>query len=132
MYDNPTTITYTWGLVDFGAGGDSVAFQGPPGATGVIRDISASATETFNAVTTEGRVDVGTVADPDAYASLAMGTTADAAAVVAADSDFTDRTLPADTQVEVDFVAPVGGTPAGIAAVFITVDWNLAQPRTPT
>jgi hypothetical protein len=125
-YDNPLTITYTWGLHDFGAGAAAYEFQGPAGKSGRLRHVGITVTETFTADTTPGYVRVGTTADPDAYAQLELGTTAvdngyfseanDADAIIEPD-------LPADTEVEVDFVSPTGGTPAGAGHVFVVVDW---------
>lgn len=126
-YDNPLVgpVTYNFGLHDFGAGAGAFAFKGPPGKRGRIEDIGVAVTETFNAVTTPGYVRVGTGADPDAYAELNMGTAA--ATDFYNTQDDTDaiinNLLPADTQIEVAFVAPTGGTPAGIGYVHIVVTW---------
>lgn len=131
MYDNPLTITHKIAdKHDFGAGGDSISVTGPAGATGVLRHIGVSCVgETFTNVTTGALVQVGTAADVDAYAELDVGALADTNSVAAADTDFTDRSLPADTPVEVTFVAPTGGTPAGIGNVEIVIDWNAANPK---
>ena len=124
-YDQPVTITYSFGVHDFGAGGDSLSVKGPAGKTGRLVDIIASAVETFNAVTTEGRIEIGTAADTDAYASMGLGTLADTNSQAASESagDIIDDGIPADTQVEVTFVAPVGGTPAGQAHVHVVIEW---------
>lgn len=125
MYDNPQTVTYSFGEHDFGAAGDALAIKGLPGKKGKIRDIGVAVTETFNAVTTSAFIRLGTAADPDAYAELALGTAADTNyfnvlddtdAIIAAD-------VPASTQIEVAFVAPTGGTPAGKGYVNIVIDW---------
>src|SRR5688572_4318081 len=107
-YANPIlTIPYTWDNFDFGNGDGAVSFQGPSGLTGRIREVIAYATETFNSVTTEAFINIGTVADADAYASVALGDLADTDTFVASkdDPDWNLQTdaLPADTQVEVAF-----------------------------
>ena len=126
-YSNPhQSITYWYPSHDFGAGAGAVSFQGPSGMTGKLKDIVVNATETFNAVTTPAYVRIGTGSDADAYAEANLGTTA-ATDMFVATQDDTDAIIlsdiPADTQVEVAFVAPTGGTPAGIGTVGIVVDW---------
>lgn len=125
-YSNPQmTIGYPYTDQDFGAGNISTSFKGPSGMVGRLREITVIASETFNAVTTQGYVRVGTGGDADAYAELDMGATAATDTIVASarSGALIAQDLPADTQVEVAFVAPTGGTPAGIATVIITVDW---------
>jgi len=124
-YDNPVTIAYSFGNHDFGTAGESFSFKGPVGKQGKLKDIIVSATETFNAVTTEAEVQVGTAADPDANALLGLGTLADTDTVTAQETSgaIIDADIDADAQVEVTYVAPTGGTPAGMAYVTIVVDW---------
>lgn len=124
-YSNPLTITHSYSAVDFGAGGNVTSLKGPSGKRGELREIIVSATETFNAVTTDGDVQVGTAADPNAYAELTLGTLADTDSITATATAgaIIEASLPADTQVEVTFTAPTGGTPAGIADVQIVIDW---------
>ena len=124
-YSQPDRRAYAFGSHDFGAGGESLSVKGPAGKKGKLIDICVSATETFNAVTTEGFVNVGTGADPDAYASFGLGTLADTDSALAStvSGDIIDPDIPADTQVEVTFVAPTGGTPAGIGYVNLWIDW---------
>lgn len=124
-YDNPSTVTYSFPAHDFGAGADALAIKGPSGKTGRLIDVGVAVKETFTATTTPAYVRLGTASDADAYAELNMAT--------AADTDYwntqddTDAiissTLPADTQIEVAFVSPTGGTPAGIGDVNIVVEW---------
>ena len=124
-YDHPQSQSYCFGIHDFGAGGDALSIKGPSGKTGRLIDIVVSATETFNAVTTEGAVQVGTAADPDAFASLGLGTLADTDSKSASETAgaIIAEALPADTPIEVTFVAPVGGTPAGQGYVHIHTEW---------
>lgn len=125
-YNNPDVITYSLGSHDFGAGGADLAIKAPKGYTqGRILDVGVAVTETFTATTTPAYVRVGTGADPDAYVELNMGTAA--ATDYYNTADDTDAIINADvtdTQLEVAFVAPTGGTPAGIGLVSITVAWT--------
>lgn len=125
-YSNPLVITYVLPAVDFGAGDSAHAVKPPKGFTrGRLMDVGVAVTETFNQVTTQGFVRVGTATDADAYAELQMGAAAatnfyntqdDTDAIIDAD-------IPAATQLEVACIAPTGGTPAGIGSVHITIAW---------
>lgn len=127
MYDQPRTVTHPLPGTehDFGAGAGAVSFKGPKGKKGRIIDVGVYVTETFTADTTPGYVRVGTASDPDAYAQLQM----DAAAITDTWNTVDDpdailnEALPADTQIEVAFVAPTGGTPAGKGHPYIVVEW---------
>ncbi len=127
-YSNPPfSITYQFASHDFGAGAGATSFKGPKGMVGVLRDIILfDVTETFNAVTTPAFIRVGTSGDADAYAEANLGTTAATDTFVASQDD-TDaiiaKDLPANTQIEVTYVAPTGGTPAGIGRAAVVVDW---------
>ncbi len=133
-YAGGLPVSYNLGLHDFGSGGDALAIPVPGGFTkGRIREIAVSATETFTAVTTPGYVRIGTGADPDKFAELSLGTTADTDAVSAAAQDGAMKdgdglgpgVFNADglTQLEVALVAPTGGTPAGIGHVNVAIEW---------
>lgn len=128
-YANPIQrISYSWPEHDFGAGDGAVSFQGPSGLTGRLRDIIVHCTETFNEVTTEGNVSLGTSGDADAYALANLGSLADTDTFVASTDDtdwlIAEAALPADTQVEVVFTAPTGGTPAGKGSVTVVCEWS--------
>lgn len=133
-YDNPMRITYNLGLHDYGAGGDSLAIPVPAGASRCrIEEIALSATETFNEVTTEGLVQLGTVGDADRYAQLAVGSLADTDGLGLTDAGkfdighggrgVVDFGQEGTTQIEVTLVAPTGGTPAGIAHTNVCIAW---------
>lgn len=132
-YDNPLVITYGLGDHDFGAAGDALAIKPPPGVSrGRIVDIHVAVKETFTATTTPAFIRLGTAADPDYYAELNMGTAADTDAYsirnIAGGYDAVvfrsiDLVQDAVSQVEVVFVAPTGGTPAGIGSVSIAIAW---------
>ncbi len=128
-YENPTRVSYNFGSHDFGAGAGAHAVKPPKGKkNGRVVDIHLGPiSETFTQVTTPGYVRVGTTGDPDLYAELNCGAAAltDAYNLSDAGSVNSNIDLVADSisQVEVTFVAPTGGTPAGIAVVTLVVDW---------
>ncbi len=136
-YDRPMQVTYSWPGIDFGDGNKTGRIKPPAGAKfGRIEEIGVNVTETFNQVTTPGYVRVGTVDDADAYAELNMGAAAintyygsadndpfDAAAKDHIDMDRDAAAGTAITYLAVAFVAPTGGTPAGIGTPMITVSW---------
>lgn len=136
-YDRPFTVPYCFGVIDFGAGNVASAIPKPYGMTFArIEEISVSVSETFNQVTTPGYVRVGTASDADKFAEMNMGAAAitdgystkdDTDAIKAAGLNIN---LASDgdsgaalAQLEVTFVAPTGGTPAGIGIPTIVVSW---------
>ena len=125
-YATPLTISHTWPSHDFGAGAGAVSLKGPKGKRGYIEDIMLACTETFNTDTTTGKIRIGTSGDADAYAEADLGATAITDTYVASISDTNaviNPDLPADTQIEVTFVSPTGGIPAGIGTVTVIVSW---------
>lgn len=131
-YDNPVVITYSFGSINFGSG-SAYALKPPPGVSrGKIVDIQVQVSTLFTAVTTPAYIRLGTSGDADFYAELNMGTAAatDAYgirnisggydAVVFRSIDIVQDNL---SQVEVVFVAPTGGTPAGVGVVNIAIAW---------
>jgi hypothetical protein len=124
-YSDPRPYAYSFGAIDFGAGGDAIVISGPKGKQGSLKEILVSATETFTNTTTEGFVKVGSAAAGAQYANMGLGTLADGADQRLTDTkaDLVLDALPADTDVHVTFVAPTGGTPAGIGFVQIMIEW---------
>lgn len=126
-YATPLVLDQGWrGVFDFGSGGKTYAFQGPSGKKGRIIDLMASAVETFTNTTTGAIIKLGTIAADDAYGTFDLGTLADNDCFVASvdsPTGFVTQELPADTLVKVTFVAPTGGTPAGMGLVSIPVAW---------
>lgn len=124
-YDNGIVIPYVFAAADFGAGSITRDIQGPAGLRGRPLGVSLAATETFNAVTTGARVDVGTAADPDAYLSYAVGTLAAGSGATPIDGNGLTvlGDLPADTEARISLIAPTGGTPAGIADTTVLICW---------
>jgi len=131
-YDNPLTITYSFGLFDFGGAGDITAIPVPFGKTRCkIEEIYVLAAEIF---TTGGKVEVGTAADPNRYAQLLCLTLADTNGLgftnpTAEQFDIghggkgvVDITTEAITQLEV-VLTITGGTPTGQGFAGIVVSW---------
>lgn len=87
MYDNDSIIVYTFDSLDFGdATGDEIrTFRLPPGYQGELVGVGVSITEAFVNASGDTTVEVGTIADPDAYGLLNVAT-------AAADADFYDQT----------------------------------------
>lgn len=123
-YDHPLLITYAFNAVDFSANPD-FAIKAPDGkAKGQILEVGVAVTTTFTSTTSPGYVRVGTTADADAYVELDMGTAA--ATDYRNTQDDTDAIIDGtvgSTQLEVACVSPVGGAPAGVGNVHITVGW---------
>lgn len=124
-YSDPITTVYSYGNHDFGTASETFRFKGPAGKKGYIVDVNVSATETFTATTTEGAVKIGSAEGGAQYVNMGLGTLADKATQNASDTaaDIVLRDLPADTGIWVQFLAPTGGTPAGMADVQIIVNW---------
>ena len=124
-YSDPRPYTFSFGEIDFGAGGDALVVTGPSGKKGSIKEILVSATETFTADTTEAIIELGSSAGTAEYVNMGLGTLADGADQRLTDTaaDLVLDALPADTDIHVTFVAPTGGTPAGIGFVQIMVEW---------
>lgn len=130
-YEIPTAvISYSFGEIDFGAGDVALEIKGLSGKKGRLVDIHVAATETFNSVTTEADVLVGT-ADPDEFGDLAIGDLATDTAINASqtsgslktDSNGQSVLIDGDEDVQVACTAPTGGTPAGKAHVTIVIAW---------
>lgn len=125
-YDQPIHATYSYESHDFGAGGTTKEIVGPAGMRGKIVDIHvANVTETFTNTTTEAKVQAGVSGDLDKFADYGLGTLAAGAAGAASRNagDLKQEVL-ADTEtLLLTFVAPTGGTPAGIADVHVVVAW---------
>ena len=117
LADSPYSETFSFSSVDFGAG-DVFDLVMPAGLRGKVRGINiCNATEVF---TIDGRVDVGTTGDPNAYA---IGATIVAAAGASGRTPITDgvvSVIPAGSTVRITAVQ-TGGTPTGIADMNVTI-----------
>ena len=147
-YDNPQRMSYAFGIHDFGAGGEAWAIPVPAGKQGcIIEEIAIHCIgETFNSDTTSAAVQLGIAGTLDKFAELGAENLADTDAIgIATGKDITASPGTADvlrdnsyggkgvvltssagdniTQIEVTFVAPTGGTPAGKGSVTIVLGW---------
>jgi hypothetical protein len=113
--------------VDFGAGDYASIIKTPALLRAKPMDVSVyKVTETFNAVTTAARVDIGDGTDADEFAytggfgtlatTTALNFSAHAGTLLVGDTEIVE---PAD-DVTVTCVAPTGGTPAGRAMVAVS------------
>lgn len=141
-YDKPIRHSYFYNAIDIGSGNSQRTIMGPKGKTGRVAFVSASVTTSFVGTTTPGYVRVGDGTTDALYAQLALGAAgAGTAANAAVAADTTSNGLSSsgavsDPQAQtnstpgqnsnnmiVKFVAPTGGSPAGVADVLIEVDW---------
>lgn len=129
-YDNAYVVTYNFPALDVGAGTITRKIRVPKGATGArVLDIHAFASETFSQTTTAARAQVGIAGDLDKFVDANLGALAAGNAFSLADSVGAHKGVWHDgeddvSELTVTFVAPTGGTPAGIADFAIAVAWN--------
>lgn len=123
-YSDPRPYAFSY-YHDFGAGTGSMTIRGPEGKQGSIKEIDVEAIETFNAVTTEGAVNLGSSAAGTQYVNMGLGTLAAGAQQSLTDTaaDLVLDALPADTDIHLTLKAPTGGTPAGKAHVHVMIEW---------
>ncbi len=131
-YDQQIVTThYGPAGVDFGTGGSAgaISFRGPAGMKGQILDVGVcNITEAFVGTTSDGQVAVGDDTTQAAYALLNVANGSDSAIGdtfnASLDSDaITGTHIAEDTQVEIDCIVGVGGTPAGIGTPNVVVGW---------
>lgn len=128
MYDQPKLLNYHFPAVNIGST-VTRKIRVPKGAQSArVFDIHAFATTLTTAVTTSGRVQVGVSGDLDKYADFDIGILAAGAAKSFRDVDgFESFWMAAVDDVDeltVTFVAPTGGTPAGVVNVDIAIGWD--------
>ena len=68
-YSQPSPYCFTF-LHDFGAATEALIFRGPKLKQGTIEEVEVIAYETFNAVTTEGAVKLGSSALGAEYVTM--------------------------------------------------------------
>ncbi len=127
-YADANRISYSFPAVNF-ATSSSQSITGPKGKAGRIKTCHVSATTLFTAVTTQARVDLGNATTANAYGTESLGTLAAGASTAIDDgsnaaSSLTMPRVAADVPIKVSFVAPTGGTPAGVGTVTVVVDWD--------
>lgn len=117
-YSNPTTCTYRFPAVSVTGAATLGRFIGPKGLTGRVVDVCYVVTT--GVTVAASNLIVGTAADGDAYATLAVPVAA-ANAVGNGATLVTGHILPADTLVA---VGSAGGATAGAVDAIVTVDWS--------
>lgn len=150
-YDNPVRLVYEMPSAAFGATTEAIAFQGPPGLTGYVRNINVEYTASFVGTTSVPEVDVGTVSGDFTYARFRLGSTAIAGyatpgtplnagsiqktapgnigGVPRTLNDFPGHIaletvgIPPDTPFTITGAAGVGGAPAGTGRIEVQIDW---------
>lgn len=150
-YDIPEKRVYEIPSAAFGATTAALAFQGPSGKTGYVRNIEVEITATMVGTTTVPEVDVGTASGDFTYARFRLGTTATAGYAASASplnagylvstapgntggvpralNDYTGHIaletvrLPKDTPFFITGTAGTGGSPAGTARIEVSIDW---------
>lgn len=119
-YSDPVRVTYTQKGVDFtGSAATDLKVAGPSGMVGRVVSVSVGITTAVTVAAST--VLVGTVADTDAYASLAVpvkaiNTTANNPTIYTDD----DNLIPADSLV---VIGNGGGSTAGVGDVSVVIDW---------
>lgn len=137
-YDNLTPVSYTFPAVNF-ATTTTQKMRVPRKATlARVLDILVSATTLFTQVTTQGIVQVGDGSTPDIFAALFMGALAAGNTLGGGDSTagvFKAAYLAGNYNagaglhdLVATFVAPTGGTPAGVGTVIIVVGYDQINP----
>lgn len=149
-YDNPQREVYVIPSSAFGAANENVAFKGPAGKVGLVRDIAVEITADMVGTTTVPEIRVGSSAQANDYARYRLGTTAIAGNTAAGTpyrakslvagpantggvppvlNDFAGHValetarIPADATFFISGTVGVGGVPAGTARREITIDW---------
>ena len=130
-HGDPIRQVYDCGSFDFGGGSaSSLYLAGPKGARGKVREIIFATTEIFATDSSDGKVEVGTVSDADAYASAtitdetATNTVFRGADGYGDDPDAIIADIPADTHVKITLTNGTdAGTVSGIASVLVVIDW---------
>lgn len=138
-YSNPMRMTYSWGSLNFVSGAGSWQIQPPPLSKAArVADISVRVTTLFTNVTTGALVNIGTAATAAKYVSFNCGAAAanttinlntqggspfnPVAAGFIGDGSI-DLTRDAVTFIQVQVVAPTGGSPAGVGFLDIAMAW---------
>ena len=129
-YDNPRSVCHDVGSVtDFAAGAGPYYYNlgGPAGKKGQLIDIVVATEEVFLVETLAAVVEVGTIADPNAYGSLTIASaTADNTVVNATDD--TDAiiapAIAADTLVVIKATEGTSAsTVTGQGRISVFIDW---------
>jgi hypothetical protein len=119
-YSNPSSVTYAFSGVSFASSDTTFALTAPTGFEhGTVRQVLASVTTTCAGATTTPFVQLGKAGTLTKYANVALGTTAAGAAV----NGTIGTAYVDDTALVVTMKAATGAGAAGVATVFITIEW---------
>lgn len=126
-YDNPLRVSYSFAAIDFGTT-KTRYIRGPAGKRGRVVDATLSVTTLFTAVTTPAHVEVGPSGTLTAALDWTLTTNAANSTTNASQQSGAFKTgvasyLAADTDVLITFLAPTGGSPAGVADAHIVIEW---------
>lgn len=123
-YSKPLFVTYGHGLLVMTNALTTNLIPPPGSKNGRVEDIHLRSTVTFTNTTTAALVNVGTAASATKYAQLNCGVTAAGASlngpVISSDINF-DRD--GVTSVQLQVVAPTGGSPAGTGFLDVIMAW---------
>lgn len=134
-YSNPLRMVYNFGLIAFTTAVTQLVKPPPRINQGRVVDIHVRVTVIFTNVTTGALVNVGTVATAAKYAQLNMGVAAantswnlrdgggstyNEALVIFSDINFARDST---TVVQMQVVAPTGGSPTGTGNLDICMAW---------
>ncbi len=128
-YDNADQSIDKFTLFDFGGSvGSSTVYRifGPAGKVGKLRDIGVATSEICAWTGTDGLIQVGTTADPDAYGQLniATGTATNTVFNSLDDTDaIIDADIPANSIVVITLTEGTGGTETGQGIPIVVIDW---------
>lgn len=122
LKDVPYAETYVLGAKDFGAGNWTELILTPSTHRGYLKSVVIyEVSEVFSTTTTEATLNVGIASDADLYATTPdFGALAVAATLRPALTRGTTVIEPG-TSIQVQGIAPTGGTPTGIATVALTI-----------
>lgn len=139
-YDPLNAVTYTFAAVNFGAGNSTQKLPIPRSARFArVMDIMVSCSTTFTQVTTGALVQIGDGTTPAAFAQLAIGGLTAGNTISGRDQTSVTGCWIANYiggsnlavgvngilhDLVATFVAPTGGTPAGVGTVFIVVGYD--------
>lgn len=125
FFDNPITATYTTAnhAVD-GAGTNALVFRGPPGARGVLRQLSVVIRVATTVATSLVRL--GITGDLDRFASLVVPIGAALVAANLGKGDMDNIYIDPDTNI---LLNDDGAATAGDVDITCVIDWERIGPR---
>lgn len=135
-YDNLKVVTYTFPAQSFAANA-TAKLKVPKGATMArVLDVLMECTTTFTQVTTPAQVEVGDGTVANQFFALTVGALAAGNTLGASDQTAEAFQNVYDSgaynaplhDLTATFVAPTGGTPAGVATVQIVVGYDQITP----